>query len=491
MTNENVKNLFQLYLWLLISLIFFAFSNGNCLSIAPWLALIFFMRFIRNIQSKRDLIFSILGLAVSQVFALYGPFSNNSIAPGMRIVYGCLFGLVLILPSFLVDRYFHKKLTGIAGTLVFPATFVMIEYINSLISPFATFGLIAYTQYDNLVLIQIVSLFGIWGLAFLITWSASIVNHAWEHQLQWRMIKVPVMVYLCIMATVLTFGGMRLLNQKSDQNIKAAVSTLSYDFYPRFNKALKMGETPDLKENRETFDIFFNSISCTDINLAVWSEYALFVNESDVEKLIAHVSQKVKSRKIYCTLPLGILKKINGKHRMMNIVYLFDPQGGIKTEYIKSYTAPWETSVNNKKEISTVQTELGRLSLSICFDMDFPFLIRQAGKNNCDIMIVPSHDWRGIVPFHSHMAVFRAIENGFSLIRATGNGLSIITDPYGRITGTLDNDKSKSKLMVAEIQTKGVKTLYAEIGDILAWLCILFMGATLFYQLRNAVSQKK
>ncbi len=491
MLKDDQKNVIQLYLWLVISLVFFSFSNGNCISIAPWVALVFFMRFMRNVQSKKGIFIAVTGLCLSQVIALYGPFSNNSIAPVMRIIYGGLFGLALVLPSFLVDRFLYKKLRGFVGTLVFPATYVMIEYINSLISPFATFGLIAYTQYNNLVLIQTASLFGIWGLAFLITWTASVVNHAWEHRLQWQKIKVPAIAYISIMIIALSFGGMRLQNQRNDQTVKAALSTLSYDFYPRFNRALKNGVAPSLKENIKTFDIFFNSISRTDAVLAVWSEYALFVNESDVNRLLAHVSQKVKSRAIYCTLPIGIVHKNDGTHRMINIVYLFDPRGMIQTEYIKTYTAPWETSINKEKKIPNVQTDIAKLSLSICFDMDFPSLIRQAGKNNSGVMIVPSHDWRGIVPFHSHMAVFRAIENGFSLFRATGNGLSIATDPCGRITGALDNLTSKSKLMTAEVPTAGVTTLYSKIGDIFARICVLFIGALLLYMIINAVYRDK
>lgn len=47
-------------------------------------------------------------------------------------------------------------------------------------------------------------------------------------------------------------------------------------------------------------------------------------------------------------------------------------------------------------------------------------------------MIVPSKDWKEVLPLHTHMAVFRAIENGFSLIRGTGHGLSIAVDYQGR-----------------------------------------------------------
>ena len=36
------------------------------------------------------------------------------------------------------------------------------------------------------------------------------------------------------------------------------------------------------------------------------------------------------------------------------------------------------------------------------------------------------------------MAIFRAIENGMSVIRQADEGLSIATDPYGRILAQTD-----------------------------------------------------
>ncbi|MFC2165538.1 hypothetical protein ACFLT2_11155 [Acidobacteriota bacterium] len=65
--------------------------------------------------------------------------------------------------------------------------------------------------------------------------------------------------------------------------------------------------------------------------------------------------------------------------------------------------------------------------------MEFTGFINQAGKSNMDIMLVPSWDWKEIDPLHSHMAAFRAVENGFPLVRQAGEGLSLSTDYLGRL----------------------------------------------------------
>ncbi len=70
------------------------------------------------------------------------------------------------------------------------------------------------------------------------------------------------------------------------------------------------------------------------------------------------------------------------------------------------------------------------------------------------------------------MASFRGIECGFSIVRATGNGLSAAFDYQGRSLATADYFTTK-QAMVSHVPTRGVKTLYTMIGDLFAWLSIL------------------
>ena len=117
-------------------------------------------------------------------------------------------------------------------------------------------------------------------------------------------------------------------------------------------------------------------------------------------------------------------------------------------------------------------TPFGRVASVICFDMDFPGLIRQAGAARVDLMLVPSRDWKAISPYHTHMAVFRAIENGFSMVRSAGSGLSAAVDYQGRVLSSKNFFTSAKKIMYADVPTKGVATIYTKIGDLFAWLCI-------------------
>ena len=95
-------------------------------------------------------------------------------------------------------------------------------------------------------------------------------------------------------------------------------------------------------------------------------------------------------------------------------------------------------------------------------------------------MFTPANDWKEFAPLHMQMATFRAIENGFSLVRPTSNGFSVAVDYRGRTLETVDYFASKDHVMISYVPTKGVRTVYSQVGDIFAWLCIagfvIFLG---------------
>src|SRR4030065_1585934 len=104
--------------------------------------------------------------------------------------------------------------------------------------------------------------------------------------------------------------------------------------------------------------------------------------------------------------------------------------------------------------------------------MDFPSLLRRVGKPRVDILLVPASDNKAITQLHHVQAVFRAVENGVSMLHAARWGLSSAVDPLGRTLATMDDALATQKVMVAQIPTAGVATIYSRIGDLFAWLCV-------------------
>ena len=121
--------------------------------------------------------------------------------------------------------------------------------------------------------------------------------------------------------------------------------------------------------------------------------------------------------------------------------------------------------------LRTLGTPYGRLSSVICFDADFPGLLAQAGALGADIVLDPSNDWRAIDPWHTQMASFRAIEQGVNLVRHTSQGLSAAFDYQGQRLSSMDHYHTADYVLVSEIPTRGVRTVYSLLRDWFAWVC--------------------
>ena len=124
------------------------------------------------------------------------------------------YALVLILAGlsmlpYLADRLITPRLGGFVATLVFPLAYTTFEYLSSF-GPSGTINSIANTQYGNLPLMQVVSVTGIWGLTFLITWFAAVGNWAWEQHFAWPQVRGGGVLYTAVLAVVLLGGGARL-----------------------------------------------------------------------------------------------------------------------------------------------------------------------------------------------------------------------------------------------------------------------------------------
>jgi apolipoprotein N-acyltransferase len=69
------------------------------------------------------------------------------------------------------------------------------------------------------------------------------------------------------------------------------------------------------------------------------------------------------------------------------------------------------------------------------------------------------------------MATFRAVEQGVNLVRHTSHGLSLAVDYQGRVLGAMDHYAASDRDFVVQVPTRGVRTIYARVGDLFAWMC--------------------
>jgi apolipoprotein N-acyltransferase len=130
-------------------------------------------------------------------------------------------------------------------------------------------------------------------------------------------------------------------------------------------------------------------------------------------------------------------------------------------------------------------TRIGNL---ICWEVLFPYLMRQAVKKGAGLVVNLSNEaWFGKTDFPYQMlasCVFRAVENRVNLVRATNTGISCFIDPNGRITGRVN--KASHETFVDGTLTKTIfvnrpGTFYTYFGDILVYLSSGFTVFMLIY----------
>jgi len=465
------------YLWLAIGAILLLLANGRwIIPLAAWLAGVFIIHFLRMQKPARGLILGLLTSIVVTIVAWQG------LIPVPGVFYYLVaagIGTTFVLP-YLADRLIAPRLNGFASTLVFPLAWTTVEYVNSLANPYGTWGALAYTQYGNLPLVQIVSVTGVWGLAFLMAWFASVVNWAWEQEFVWSRIRRGIGLYAGILALVLLFGGARLaLFAPRSDTVRLAAITAAYDISKE--EALAAGDWESLRPAFATVQDGLlersQQAAQAGARIIAWHEGGALMLKEDEAAFIERGRELARQKQVYLGMAVGVLPDGFPNQPGENKLVLIDPSGDIVWEYFKSLPVPGEPSIAGDGLILTQETPYGRIAAAICFDADFPGLIHQAGKAGSDLMLVPSSDWEDIDPLHTQMASFRAIENGFSLVRITGGGLSAAFDYQGRVLAAVDYFTSGEQVMIAHVPVQGVRTIYSVVGDLFAWLCVAgFVG---------------
>lgn len=464
------------YIWLVLGSVLMYFSNWNwAVPAFTWLFSVFLLRFTRTQTTGKGLLVLCLSSMTIGMVSMVKLLAIDAIPLSFRIISGLAVGVVFLLP-FIADRLFVYKVPEIAATLIFPCVWTACEYIKSLGG--GSWGSLAYTQYGNLPFIQLASITGIWGLSFLITWFASIVNFAWEHQFAWRRIRRIVIVYGLIIIFVFLYGFNRLatIDDSSDKVCIASI-TNPREFMSRFYKPDWTDRKSAYKTMNKDLNFFLNESKHSaraGAQIVMWQEYAISVMHEHEQAFIEHAIEFATTEHVYLAMAIAVFPLSYPDQPWQNKLIWIDPDGQIISEYLKSKPAPpLEPIVPGKGDIPILDTPYGRIASVICADLDYPSLLYQASVYDADLLLIPAQDWAAVNPLHTNMSIFRAIENGVSMVKGTGGGLSISVDPYGRIIKASDYFNPDREQMISCLSTKGVKTIYSTIGDAFAWGCVL------------------
>jgi len=177
----------------------------------------------------------------------------------------------------------------------------------------------------------------------------------------------------------------------------------------------------------------------------------------------------------------SILERAADREKVFNTSTLFDARGKLIARYRKLHLfdvdIPGHVTIRESdtrlrgEDTVTVQTDLGRIGLSVCYDLRFPELYRRLARDGAEIVCLPSAFTFPTGAAHWEVLVrARAIENQVYVVapnqigRSAGGfndyGNSLIVDPWGIPVARAPNEET---VVLTEIDLEHLRRVRREL----------------------------
>ena len=358
------------------------------------------------------------------------------------------------------------------ATLAFPVTMVAAEYLFSLWQ--GTYLNTGYTQLENLPILQLAAIAGLWGISFGVNlFPAGLAALAFAPaKPRLRMAVALVAFYACIVAYGVT--RLRTTPLASNSVLVGLVEThAGPDIFP-----------PDAKTSLALMQEYASQVqllAAHGAQFVILPEMSALIPDAASGK-VDELFQKA-ARDAHVQVLLGILHVTN--HGAYNEGRLYSQTGEIETVYRKHHLVPtWEARSTPGTEISVLPQQPGKIGIEICRDMDYPELARRYANQQVGLVLVPAWDQGMAVDaaWHGHLSLMRGVENGFTMVRDAKVGLLTASDDRGRILAEEPTHSDGTVVtMLAAVPVRHDATLYQKWGDWFAWVSLAALAALLAF----------
>jgi apolipoprotein N-acyltransferase len=243
-------------------------------------------------------------------------------------------------------------------------------------------------------------------------------------------------------------------------------------------------------------------------DLIVWPETAVPGKIPYNTHLVKRLASMARRSDAHLLVGSSGYEKFNAERgrsdRSANSAFLFSPEGEITGRYDKIRLVPfneylplrskltWPAWIADQsmidarpgEQLTVFEAGSLRFGVQICWENLFPDLFRKVAAQDVDFMVSMTNDNFTNAPAARYqmlnMNVFRAIENGVTIIRSSTSGVSAIILPNGEISVRLTDDDGKDLdvegYVTAPLPTSTGRTFYNRHGDwFVALLAVLLM----------------
>lgn len=447
-------------LWLALGALLVAATHlRGGVGLLAWVAPIPLLRYLRLRPGLRAplAVFAALFVGWSlAVLKIAGPFPLAAVP-----MWGIGLALFQVLP-YVLHAGLAPRLAPATGTLVFPAGLALAEWCQHALTPLGSWGATAYTQVDDLPLLQLASLTGLAGVSFLVAWVPTLAEGLLHEP---RPLRRPALVAAAALALAQIGGSARLALTSGVARPTTLVAAIDTD---ATTAGLPLPTASEAAAWDKHLGVRTERAAAAGAELVVWPEAATVVRPADEARWLEGVRDL--ARRAHVDLAAGYVVPVALDPLRYENKYVFvRADGSLDHTYLKHWPVPGEPAVAGVGAAPRTATAHGLVSGAICYDFDFPSAGRE--RAGVDLVALPSSDWRGIDPIHTEMAAVRAIESGYSIVRATRFGLSAGIDPEGRMRGVMshfdraDAGPDGGGVLLVALPRSGVTTPYAVLGD--------------------------
>lgn len=403
--------------------------------------------------------------------------------------------LVLIALSLYLALYIGIFASGVTrlsdrGVLAYvvgvPALWVGLEYVRTFLLTGFPWNLLGYSQYQNLALIQIASITGVYGISFLLVLTNAGLALGCLHFRRgwWRRALLPLGGVGLFLLGVALFGMGRMASADTPRSqIRVGIVQGNIDQGVKWDPGFQQ-RTVDIYR-RLTHEVEKHT------DLIVWPETAVpfFLREGGaLSRRVLDLAGEVES-----FLLVGSPDRTpDPSPRLHNSAFLISPDGEIEQRYDKIHLVPFGEYVPLKsllffvekmatgigdfkagQRFTVFETPRGRFGVLICYETIFPDQVRRHVLAGADFLVNITNDaWFGnsAAPYqHLSMAILRAVENGVYLVRAANTGVSALVEPTGRVVK--QSDLFVEAVLSGTFTPGSAGTFYTRTGDVFAWAC--------------------
>ena len=342
--------------------------------------------------------------------------------------------------------------------LLFPACWVLIDYLRSLGEMSFPWGFLGYNLTPLLPLSQFSSLTGVWGLTFLIVVGNLLfreIGVGYYRQYNQRGNIIRMLLFVVLTGVIALWGWRRIAKSIEGSSVKVALLQTAID-------QLNWGAN-SLDTSFTVTDSMVYSAARGKPDVIIGPESALLCYLSRQSRYRRRVRHWADSTGI--PIILGAIHWDKAPERSVydylvyNTAFLVKPHEEELLPYRKMILVPFSENIpfegvfpilsrvnlgeadfkrGTERTIYAIGDSL-RAAPMICYEMIYPSFVRERLRRGANLIVHITNDgWFGKTtgPYqHAAMARMRAIENGVALARCAITGVSMLVDPVGRVRG--------------------------------------------------------